>query len=331
MRKHSGSVAARAVAAAAALALTALAAGPVQAVQGAGEAPTAGRGAPVVLPALAPGLVSYYDFAHPAPGDPARERDRGRSGTDIELVNGGAAMRVPDRAFPGAGDALQTAQVSPGTAGNDDWKAGVHGPDGVPSLRAFNGAQAATVMGWFKVTGDNPAPDSTTADPDDRYNAVGLAGVLSGNSDGHGVRALLELIEVDGELRLVALGRRLDEGASQTLAATEDWRRLLPPDEWVFLAATFDYADGTMALYRNGEPLDAFYTVPGDPWQVGGPGEHRASPTDPAGIKIGGSFPQNTLERNPCNCRMDSLMFLDRELTGTQVRAQYRLMVSPRR
>lgn len=330
MPKHSGSAAARVVAAAAALALTALAAGPVQAAQDTGEAEAAGRGAPVVLPALTPDLVAYYDFGHPVTGDPARERDRGRSGTDIELVNGGAAMRVPDRAFPGAGSALQTAQVSPATAGNDDWKAGVHGPQGVPSMGAFNAAEAATVMGWFKVTGDNPAPDSNTAAPDDRYGAVGLAGVLAGNSDGHGVRALLELIEVDGELRLVALGRRLDDGASQTFAAAEDWRRLLPPDEWVFLAATFDYSDGTMALYRNGERLDGFYTVPGDPWQVGGPGEHRASPTDPAGIKIGGSFPQNTRERNPCNCRMDSLMFLDRELTDGQVRAQYRLMVSPR-
>ncbi|AKH85325.1 hypothetical protein AA958_27315 [Streptomyces sp. CNQ-509] len=330
MRKHSGSVAARAVAAAAALALTALAAGPVQAVQGGDTAEAAERGAPVVLPSLGPDLVAYYDFGHPVRGNPALERDRGRSGTDIELVNGGAAMRVPDSAFPGAGSALQTAQVSPATAGNDDWKAGVYRPGGVPSMRAFNGVQSATVMGWFKMTGDNPSPNSNTSDPDDRYGAIGLAGVLSGTSDGHGVRALLELIEVNGELRLVALGRRVDEGSSQTFAAAEDWRRLLPPDEWVFLAATFDYSDGTMALFRNGERLDGFSTNPGDPWQVGGPGEHRASPTDPAGIKIGGSFPQKTREANPCNCRMDSLMFLDRELTGSQVRAQYRLMVAPR-
>ncbi len=330
MPKHRGSAATRVAAVAVALALTALAAGPVQAAR-AGDGPgAAGRDAPDVLPAVLPDLVAYYDFAHPVPGDPARERDRGRSGTDIDLVNGGAAMRVPDRAYPGAGTALQTAQVSPGTAGNDDWKAGVHAPGGVPELGAFNGAAAATVMGWFKVTGDNPAPDSGTPAPDDRYNAVGLAGVLSGDSDGHGVRALLELIEVDGELRLVALGRRLDGGASQTFAAAADWRRLLPRDTWVFLAATFDYTDGTMALYRNGERLDGFYTVPGDPWQVGGPGEHRASPTDPAGIKIGGSFPQNTRERNPCNCRMDGLMFLDRELSPGQVRAQYRLMAWPR-
>jgi hypothetical protein len=330
MHKHTRGVAARAIAAAAALALTALAAGPVQAVRAADGPGAAERGAPDVLPGLLPDLVAYYDFAHPVPGDPAREQDGGSSGTAIELVNGGTAMRVPDRAYPGAGNALQTAQVSPAVAGNDDWKAGVYGPGGVPEMGAFNGAEAATVMGWFKVTGDNPAPDSNTPATDDRYGAVGLAGVLSGNSDGHGVRALLELIEVDGEMRLVALGRRLDEGASQTFAAAGDWRRLLPPDEWVFLAATFDYTDGTMALFRNGERLDGFYTVPGDPWQVGGPGEHRASPTDPAGIKIGGSFPQNTRERNPCNCRMDGLMFLDRELSDAQVRAQYRLMTSPR-
>lgn len=330
MHKHTRGVAARMIAAAAALALTALAAGPVQAVQTADGPGAAERGAPDVLPELLPNLAAYYDFTHPVSGSPALEQDRGRSGTDIELVNGGAAMRVPDRAYPGAGSALQTAQVSPATAGNDDWKAGVYGPGGIPGMGAFNGAKAATVMGWFKVAGDNPAPDSTTPDPADRYGAVGLAGVLAGNSDGHGVRALLELIEVDGELRLVALGRRLDEGASQTFAAAADWRRLLPPDEWVFLAATFDYTDGTMALFRNGERLDGFYAVPGDPWQVAEPGEHRASPTDPAGIKIGGSFPQNTRERNPCNCRMDSLMFLDSELSDGQVRAQYRLMTSSR-
>ncbi|MGX7672262.1 LamG-like jellyroll fold domain-containing protein [Plantactinospora sp. DSM 117369] len=277
-----------------------------------------------VHPELRHRLVAHYDFDHPLRGDPARERDLGRSGTTLDLVNGGAAMRVPDRAHRGSGRAVQTGQVDPGVAGNDDWKAGVYAPTGLPSLHAFNGAAGASVLGWFKMLGDGPAPNSNTADPGDRFNAIGLAGVLTGDSDGHAVRALLELITVDGELRLVALGRRLDGGESQTFAAAADWRTLLPVGEWVFLAATFDFTDGSMALYRNGRPLDGFYTRPDDPWQVAGPGRHRATATDPRGIKIGGSFPQDTREQNPCDCRMDSLMFLDRVVPARQVEKQYR-------
>src|SRR5690606_40868608 len=66
---------------------------------------------------------------------------------------------------------------------------------------------------------------------------------------------------VDGEMRLVALGRRLDDGESQTFAAQQDWRELLPQGEWVHLAATFDYTTGEMALYRNGEPVPGFYVL----------------------------------------------------------------------
>jgi len=143
------------------------------------------------------------------------------------------------------------------------------------------------------------------------------------------VRALLEIIQVNGELRLVALGRRIDGSASQTFAANDPWPTLLPQNEWVFLTATFDFDHGTMALYRNGQPLSGFYTVAGDPWGVAGPGPHPTSPTDPRGIKIGGSFPQNTQERNPCNCRMDSLMFLDRVVHPIEVELQYLLVTTP--
>lgn len=287
-----------------------------------------GVGAGPVLPSLRPHLAAYYDFEHPVRGNPARERDLGFSRTDIDLVGGGTRMRTYDGAHRGSRASLQVRQVTPATKGNDDWKAGVYGPSGVPTLRAFNGVEGMTVMGWFKMTGPNPALNSNTAAPDDRYGAVGLAGVLSGDSDGHAVRGLLEIIEVNGELRLVALGRRVDGSASQTFAASEDWRTLLPVGEWVFLAATFDFDTGAMALYRNGRPLDGSYTVPGDPWDLAGPGPHRASPTDPRGIKIGGSFPQNTVERNPCDCRMDSLMFLDNAVGGDRIRAQYRLMAA---
>ena len=278
-----------------------------------------------VLPELRRNLVAYYDFEHPARGNPAVERDSGRSGTPIGLVNGGAAMRVRDAAHPGAHTSIQTRQVDPATKGNDDWKAGVWGDDGVPSLRAFNAVRGVTIMGWFKVTGDEPGPNSETADPDDLYNAVGLVGILTGDSDGHNVRALLEVITVGTELRVVARGRRSDTGASQTCAANQPWADVLPRDRWVHLAATFDFDAGVMRLYKDGRPLDGFYTTAGDPWDLTTtPGPHATSPTDPKGIKIGGSFPQNTQEKNPCNCRMDDLMLLDRTLRPGEVAAQYR-------
>ncbi len=268
-----------------------------------------------VHPSLRPNLVAFYDFDHPLRGDPALEQDQGRSSTEIELINGGAAQRVADRAYPSSGHALQTRQINPGVTGNDDWKAGIYSASGIRTLRAFNAAEGATVMGWFKRSMEGPAAG---------YNAIGLAGVLTGDSDGHGVRALLELIDVEGELKLVALGRRLDGGNSQTFAATEDWRTLLPKDKWVHLTATFDFTRGTMALYRNGAPVPGSYTRTDDPWLVGGPGPHVTTATDPRGIKIGGSFPQNSLERNPCDCRMDALMFLDRSLPARDVANQYR-------
>ncbi len=276
-----------------------------------------------VSPELRENLVSYYDFEHPFPvtRDDEIEADQGSSETLFNLVNGLKEMRVDDGAFPGSNNSIQTQQVNPATAGNDDWKAGVWRESGVPTLEAFRGAEQATVMGWFKMTGTNPNPNSNTPDPADRYNAVGLAGILSGNSDGHGVRALLELINVNGELRLVALGRRIDEGASQTFAASQDWQDLLPQGQWVHLAATFDYTTGEMALYRNGQPLDGFYVTPGDPWQVDGTG---TSDTLPRGYKIGGSYPQDTREQNPCNCRFDSLMFLDTAASAEEVKQQYR-------
>ncbi|MFC0505552.1 LamG-like jellyroll fold domain-containing protein [Micromonospora costi] len=292
---------------------------------------SAGRAGPRdVHPSLRENLVAFYDFDHPVPGDVALERDQGRSGTEIELVNGGAAMRVADRAYAGSGRALQTRQVEPTVAGNDDWKAGVFSASGVRTLRPFNAVAGTTVMGWFKVGMTAPRPNSNTADPNDLFNAIGLAGVLTGDSDGHGVRALLELIDVSGELRLVALGRRLDGGDSQTFAAAEDWRTLLPVGQWVHLAATFDFATGTMALYRNGRPVDGFYTRTDDPWRVGGPGPHVTTASDPRGIKIGGSYPQDTREQNPCDCRMDSLMFLDQALSARDVESQYRHMVRGR-
>ncbi|HEX6471523.1 MAG TPA: hypothetical protein VF069_20645 [Streptosporangiaceae bacterium] len=318
-------------AAAAVLVGGSLAVSAVQPPAAATEAPAAAVAAagwhqrPDVLPALRRDLVAFYDFDHPVPGDPARERDLGFSRTDMDLVNGGAAMRVRDGAYPGSRYSIQTRQLNPTVNGNDDWKAGVWSETGVPSLRAFNAVRQMSIMGWFKTTGTNPNLNSTTPDPNDLFNAVGLAGVLSGDSQGHDVRALLEVINVSDTLRVVALGRRIDGGSSQTFAANEDWQAILPRNTWVFLAATFDFDNATMALYKDGRPLDGFYTIAGDPWGVAGdPEPDVTSATDPRGIKIGGSFPQNTLERNPCDCRFDGLAFLNRVATPREVLAQYR-------
>ncbi|MDX8028849.1 hypothetical protein SK803_01445 [Lentzea sp. BCCO 10_0856] len=282
-----------------------------------------------VLPTLTRNLVSYYDFEHPVRGNKSLEQDRGRSGTALSLINGGADMRVRDGAFRRSRNSLQLKQINPTVAGNDDWKAGLYSETGVPSLKAFNGARQASIMGWVKMTGQNPAPNSNSANPSDLYGAIGLAGVLTGDSNGHAVRALLELIQVNGELKLVALARRIDGGDSQTFAATEDWQKLLPQNEWVFLAATFDFDTGAMVLYRNGKPLAGKYVVAGDPWKLEGePEPDVASATDPRGLKIGGSYPQNSREGNACNCRMDSLMFLDRVAKPWEVAAQYYWMKS---
>ncbi|KAA9134154.1 c-type cytochrome [Marinihelvus fidelis] len=290
----------------------------------------AAAASPAVLPGLAADLVNHYDFDHPLADDPGQETDLGLSGTSLWLVNGGADMRVDDAAWPGAGRALQTRQVNPESEGNDDWKAGVYAEGGVTTLNAFNAAQAITLMGWVKPTGAHPGMNTTSAEPGDRFGSVGLFGILSGTSEGHLVRALVEIITVNDTLRLVALGRREDEGTSLLLAAPGDWQAYLPRDRWTHVAATFDYDAGEMALFINGEAIDAEYTTAGDPWAVDGPPKpDLSSATDPRGIKIGGSYPQNTLERNPFNGRFDDLMFFNRALTVDEVRAQYRQFVEP--
>lgn len=279
--------------------------------------------ADAVLPALRAHLVAHYDFDHPA-ADPASEADQGPSGTMIRLVNGGAAMRVADNAYAGSGHALQTRQVNASLQGNDDWKAGVYDGDGVVSLGRFGRAAGITLMGWVKPTGSNPGADSTTTAAGDSYNSIGLFGLLSGASDGHAVRALVELITVSGTMRLVALGRRIDAGDSHVLAAAADWRTLLPDDTWTHLSATFDFDAGTMALYRNGLPLAASYTAGGDRWAVaGGVEPDVTSAAPPAGIKIGGSYPQNSQEKNAFTGRFDDLMFFDRALTAPEISAQF--------
>ncbi len=278
-----------------------------------------------VHPSLAANLATYYDFEHPVSGTPAEEEDQVPSGTRLKLVNGGAPMRVADSAHPGSTTALQTKQVNPTRKGNDDWKAGMYSSGGVSTLRRYSRVQGISLMGWFKTTGEVPARNSNSSSTSDFYGAVGLSGILTGNSNGHPARALIELEKVNGTLRLVASGRRIDNASDgrQYLAANEDWRTLLPPNQWVFLAATFDYNKGTIALYKNGQPVPGTYVVSGDPWDISGPGPHYTSATNPRGIKIGGSYPQDNNETNACNCRMDDLMFFDRAVTADEVMLQY--------
>ncbi len=280
--------------------------------------------ADVVLPDLATNLICYYDFEHPATGNATNEHDLGLSGTDIHLINGGNSMRVSDPAYGASRLSLQTQQINPATNSNDDWKAGIYQTNGVASLSAFSSVKGITLMGWVKPTGTNPNLNSVTPATNDYYNAVGLFGLLQGSSEGHGVRALLEIINVSGNLRLVALGRRIDGGTSLTLATTNDWQTLLPMNTWTHLTATFDFDNGTMAIYRNGSPLTANYTSGGDPWVViGGAEPDFTSATSPAGIKIGGSYPQNTQEFNAFNGRFDDLMFFNRSLSAVEVGLQY--------
>ncbi len=288
-----------------------------------------------LLPELRPHLVCAYDFEHPAPDDSAFELDQGASDTALRLVNGGPAMRVPDGAHADSDHSLQTRQLHPAAPGNDDWKAGVFDPAGATTLARFASARGITLAGWTKSTTPalRPALNSTTPAPDDRYPGIGLFGLLHGRSDGHPVRALIEFIHIDGHLRLIALGRRLDDGAGLVLAATAAPDELLPPGTWVHLAATFDFTTGSIALYRDGSPLEAVLTTPADPWALAGvaPDTARTSATPPTGIKIGGSHPQNTRERNPFDGRFDDLLFFDRALTPDEIRRQHALYRLPPR
>lgn len=294
--------------------------------------PLAAQATAIILPSLLPNLVDYYTFDNPVSGNPAKEDDQGFGGTDINLINGGAAMRVNGAAHPGSGQSLQTMQVTPTVNSNNDWKAGIYNSAGVSTMSAFNHVTQISLAGWVEMTGTNPNLNSGTANPTDIYNAIGLFGILQGGTatqnNGHNVRALLEIEEtvVNGvdAFRLVALGRRVDSGSSYILAATTPWPTLFPQNEWVFLTATFDYDNGVMALYVNGLPTAASYTAGGDPWAIAGPPEPDfTSSTNPGGIKIGGSYPQNTQEFNACNCQFDDLMFFNRVLTPAEVLAQY--------
>lgn len=287
----------------------------------------AASSSPRILPGLRASLVCAYDFEHPAPDDPARELDQGASGAALLLVNGGSAMRVADSpAGSGPGHSLQTRQITTTPPVPDDWKSGNYQAGGLPALAPFRAAAGITLMGWVKSTAPalRPALDLAAKAPGGRYPGVCLFGLLHGASDGHHVRALVEFIHVDGKLRLVALGRRRDAGPALVLAASAEPDTILPPDTWVHLAATFDYTRGVCVLYRDGHPLDTLPLRAGDPWALAEDREPAGcSDTLPTGIKIGGSHPQNTRDRNPFDGRFDDLFFFNRALSPEEILRQY--------
>lgn len=276
-----------------------------------------------------PQLVNHYTFDHPADGeiDTAVELDLGSDATSIQLLNG--APRVADGAWGGSQYALETRQIST-TPTNDDWKAGVFFDSSTEStLIGTNHVTGVTLMGWFKPLGNefsNPSPNTNTTFPFDQFNAFGLVGLLRGDedqpgTDGHSVRALIEVI--DG--RLVGLGRRLDgqnnSGRAQSVAP---WFEVLQPNEWTHISATFDFDLGEVQLYRNGLPLEQ-QSLGLQNWETTEDTDYTSS-TNAGGIKIGGSHPNNSMEQNPFNGRLDELMIFNTVLNVDEVQTQFLLV-----
>jgi Concanavalin A-like lectin/glucanases superfamily len=284
--------------------------------------------AAAVLESLQPFLVDHYTFDNPLNADPLAtvELDLGSDATNIQLLNG--APRVADGAWWGSQYSLETGQKDTGP--NDDWKAGVMFSSSAEStLAGTNHVTGVTIMGWFKPLGDvtsNPSPNTETENPDDFYNAFGLAGLLRGDEDmtgldGHTVRALLEVI--DG--KVTGLGRRLDDqSGSGDRASSDDWNVVMPPGVWTHLAATFDFNRGRISLYKNGQSLAASGTSTGN-WQTTS-GTDYTSTSNAGGIKIAGSYPDNSREKNPFNGRLDELMFFNKTLSASEVAAQFQLV-----
>jgi len=282
-----------------------------------------------VVESLKPNLMNHYTFDDPKDGDAKSpvELDLGSDKTNINLLNG--APRVEDGAWPGSKYSLETGQknVKP----NDDWKAGIMFKSSAEStLKGSQHVTALTIMGWFKPLGtvaDNPSLNTTTTAPGDKYNAFGLAGLLRGDEgvtglDGHAVRGLLEVIGG----KVTVMGRRLDsQSGSGQRASTENWEVVMPPNQWTHIAGTIDFETGAMALYKNGKPLASSAATVTN-WQLKAGEKNFTSNTAAGGIKIGGSFPDNSVERNPFNGRIDELMFFNKALTAEEVEAQFKLI-----
>jgi hypothetical protein len=298
------------------------------AIAGASLAPPHSRGD--VLPALAPFLRNHYSFDAPSGGDiqSSVELDQGLDTTNIHLFNG--VPRVADGAWRGSAYSLETAQRNSGP--NDDWKAGVMFTNSAAStLVGTKQVTGVSIMGWFKPLGtiaDNPSPNTNTPAEDDYYNAFGLVGFLRGDAvtgggtDGHTARALLEVISG----KVTGLGRRLDgQTGSASKQSLDDWHVVMPPGRWTHLAVSFGFEVGSIDLYKNGLPLASGAMTSLGNWQLT-PGVDRTSNTAAGGIKLAGSYPDNSQEFNPFNGRSDEIMMFNKALTAAEVLAQFQLV-----
>lgn len=284
-----------------------------------------------VVASLKPYLINHFTFDNPENNDPAStvELDLGSDKVNINLLNG--APRVADGAWSGSKYSLETGQKN--GKPNDDWKAGVMFQSSAESkLKGSQNAAGVTIMGWFKPLAGpegNPSINTNTPNSTTRYNAFGLAGLLRGDEgvgklDGHAVRALIEVIGG----KITAMGRRLDnQSASGQLPSADAWEVVMPPNKWTHLAASIDFANGKMALYKNGQPL-ATGALNVRSWLSTGADSHTSN-TAAGGIKIGGSHPNNLTEQNPFNGRIDELMFFNKALSADEVAQQFKLISDP--
>ena len=133
--------------------------------------------------------------------------------------------------------------------------------------------------------------------------------------------ALLEVING----RITGLGRRLDaQSGSGSIRSAEPWDQIMIPGEWSHLTATFDFDRGEVALYKNGLPIETDNLNVGS-WDLT-EGTDYTSDVPAGGVKIGGSFPDNSQERNPFNGLIDELMAFNQWLSPALVLAQYHLV-----
>ena len=288
--------------------------------------PRRARGRRVPDPAAQPGRRTTTSST-PCTGNPAQERDLGRSGTRDRPVNGGAAMRVRDGAHPGS------RHVDPDAAGGP----GGHRQRRLEGRHLLRDRRADAARVQRRAAGHDHGlvqadrrrtrtPTPLTPDPNDLFDAVGLAGVLSGDSDGHAVRALLEVIDVSGDAAGRRAGRRVDGASSQTFAAERGLAAAILPDgEWVFLAATFDFDTGhDGAVQERPAARRASTRCPA----IRGACSARRSPTSPRRPTRGASRSAAASRRTRASATRataawTSLMFLDRAVSRAEIWLQY--------
>jgi hypothetical protein len=129
--------------------------------------------------------------------------------------------------------------------------------------------------------------------------------------------------------KVTGLGRRLDDQVgSGERASDDDWHVVMPPGQWTHLTAAFNFdaptSNSAIRLYKNGL-LIGMSNASVSAWQRT-PGTDYTSSTNAGGIKIGGSYPDNSQEFNPFNGRIDELMFFNKTLSAAEVLSQFELI-----